>query len=98
MTDITSQFLFWYKPLFAVQLLFAEVLFSLGLERRRFFALRAAAGVCATVGAAFALPVMYNAAYCSAMFLIIFAVSVAALKFAFREPFKNIIFCFFITF
>lgn len=93
MTDITSQFLFWYKPLFAVQLLFAEVLFSLGLERRRFFALRAVAGVCATVGAAFALPVMYNAAYCSAMFLIIFAVSVAAFKFAFREPFKNIIFC-----
>lgn len=27
MTDITSQFLFWYKPLFAVQLLFAEVRF-----------------------------------------------------------------------
>ncbi len=93
MTEITSQFMFWYRSLFALQLLVAEALFSHGLERRRFFALRCAVGALVTVGVSFAFPVIYNAAYCAVMFLSIFAVSAVALKFAYREPVKNIVFC-----
>ena len=85
---------FWYKALFTAELLVAETLTVLRLRRRGKFALRAAASVVASIGFALALPAASDsAAYTSFIFLVIFAFSVGAIKFCFKESLKTAIFC-----
>lgn len=91
--------LFWYKLVFMGELLIAEGLFTWKLRRRRFFALRLIVALAVCIGAAFAFPVgYYNAAYASLMFASLFAVSAAGIKLCFREPWKNVLFCAFLSY
>ena len=88
--------LFIYKPLFAVQLLIIELIFTSRLHKRKHFVWRLIGGVFATLGIAFLFPTgaySYNALYCSFMFLSLFAVSVCALWFMFEDKFSNVFFC-----
>lgn len=85
---------FWYKALFTVELLVAETLIVLHLRRRSRFALRAVASVIACIGFSLAVPVVStSAAYTSFLYLAIFAFSVGAIKFCFRESLKTAVFC-----
>lgn len=91
--------LFWYKLVFMGELLIAEGLFTWKLRRRRFFSLRLIVALAVCIGAAFAFPVgYYNAAYASLMFASLFAVSAAGIKLCFREPWKNVLFCAFLSY
>ncbi|HIW02966.1 MAG TPA: GHKL domain-containing protein [Candidatus Protoclostridium stercorigallinarum] len=91
--------LFWYKLVFMGELLVAEGLFTWKLRRRRFFVLRLAAALAVCALAAFFFPVAaYNAAYASLMFSSLFAVSLLGIKFCFREPWKNVLFCAFLSY
>lgn len=86
--------LFFYKPVFMLELLVAELMFASKLERRRYFALRLAGSLAVCFGAAFAFPLAsYSAYYVSFMFLCFFGVTVAALAFSFKASFHDIIFC-----
>lgn len=88
--------LFLYKPVFAIQLLVIELIFTSRLPRRKHFVWRLLAGVLVTVGIAFLFPTgeySYNALYGSFMFLFIFAVSVGAMFFMFEDKFSNVFFC-----
>lgn len=91
-----TTFLFWYRPIFMLQLLVAEYLFTFRLRRRKAFVWRAIGSAAVCFGLSFAFPVgeySFNAAYCSFMFLSLFAVSVGALLFTFEERFSDILFC-----
>lgn len=86
--------LFWYRPLFMTELLVAESLFVMSLNRRRFFLLRALAAILACYGLSFAFPIAFsNAVWFSFMFLSFFAFTVVALKFIFNESLINIFYC-----
>lgn len=86
--------LFYYKILFAVEMLTAEFLFTFRLKKRGRFALRAVG--CATlfviVAAVFPTPVD-SPWYSSFMFLAMFAMTVPMLKFCYNEPWVNMLFC-----
>ena len=85
---------FFFRPLFTVELLVAEMLFARHLARRRMFALRAVLSVAACIGLSFALPVVsYDTLYGSLVFLVLFAASIAALAVMFRDSLRNVIFC-----
>ncbi len=85
---------FFFRPLFTAELIVAELMFARNLGRRRMFALRAGLSVAACIGLSFALPVVsFDTLYGSAIFLILFAASVAALAVMFRDSLRNIIFC-----
>ncbi len=86
--------LFFYRPMFVAELLIAEAMFCVALRRKKRFALRVALGALICFGVSFALPVVaFDTLFCSLLFLILFAASVAAMAFAFDEPLKNILFC-----
>lgn len=83
-----------YKPVFAIQLIIIEILFTRRLQRRPKFALRLAAGIIIFAVIAFFFPIGsfgYNAPYCSFMFLALFAVSVGVLCFLYSDKFSNIL-------
>lgn len=87
--------LFWYKLVFMGELLISEVLFTWKLKRKNRFALRllcCAAGIF-VVTFFFPIFVHESPAYTSAMFLALFAVTIAAMKLCFAEPWVNILFC-----
>ena len=89
--------LFWYRPLFMLQLLAAENFFALKLPKRKHFALRLMGVLALCFGASFAVPlipeVSYTTWYVAGMFFLLFLVSVAALFFAYKGSFKDVIFC-----
>lgn len=86
--------LFFYKPIFMLELLVAELLFASKLGRRKYFALRMIAGTVVCFAIAFAFPVAsYSAVYSSFMFICFFAVSVLSLVFSFKASLHDIIFC-----
>lgn len=87
------QYFFWYKPLFVVQLMIAESLFTLNLSKKDGFWARFLGGSALAIAVSFALPVLYNAAYCAIAFLVMFTFSVAVLKFSYDESLKNVLFC-----
>ncbi len=92
MYDFTPLFL--YKFQFMAELLVAEVLMCIKLKRRPFFALRAALCIAACFAFAFAVPVVaYNAVWCSAMFIILFAFTVPMLRICFAESWATVVFC-----
>lgn len=91
--------LFFYKLVFMTELLIAEGLFTWKLRRRSRFPLRVAAAVAVCYAAAFLYPVLaYNAVYASFMFAALFAVTAAGVKFCYREPWKNVLFCSFLSY
>lgn len=93
MLDFSST-LFWYKLLFATELLIAEALITYTLNKREHFFVRAGAATLAVYTAAFFFPIAgYNAAYLSFMFFSMFMVTAAALKFCYDESWINVLFC-----
>ena len=88
--------LFWYKIIFLGELMLSESMFVFRLKRRRFFALRLIAALSALVALAVFFPLFswsYNAAYTSFLFISLFAATLGAIAFCYREPFVNILFC-----
>jgi|LAHS01.1.fsa_nt_gb signal transduction histidine kinase len=83
--------LFWYKPLFAAELLIAMHLFSMHQPRRKYFPLRLILTILGCLGLSFSIPVLvYEAFYVSFMFLVLFAFCSASLILVYRIPFKNL--------
>ena len=88
--------LYWYKMVFMAELLVAEGLATYTLKKRPKFVLRAVLCVLGCEALAFLYPVFdfsYNAVYTSFMFLLLFAVTLCAMKVCYDEPWVNIIFC-----
>lgn len=86
--------LFWYKLVFAAELYIIEILFTLRLKKRNRFALRFILSSLAYFAVSFLIPVpWYNGLYVTGMFLLIFALSLVALKVSYDESWMNIIFC-----
>lgn len=84
---------FWYKAVFAVELMFAEWLMCVSLRRRSRFALRSLLSVAACIGVSFALPTSSNALFSSLIFIVIFGATLVAMKVCFAEEWKKIVFC-----
>lgn len=83
-----------YKPLFVLQLIIGEALFLFRLERRGGFLPRAAVCTGGILAASCLLPVpVQNAWYMSCLFLSLFALTLAALRVCFDEPFENLLLC-----
>ncbi len=86
--------LFWYKLIFAAELISAECLAAYTLKKKNKFALRMLAATLAVFAVAFACPIIvYNAIYSSFIFFIIFIASLVAMKFCLNEPWQNVFFC-----
>lgn len=91
MYELTALYL--YKAVFMAELLVAELLMCTGMKRRPLFALRYIACVIFCMGFAFALPVLaYNALYCSAAFLVMFAVTLPAMRFCYADNWMSVVF------
>lgn len=88
-----SQTLFWYKPLFMLQLLIAETLFTLKLRPKKGLFWRIPLAIFICFAFAFGLPTLYSAIYSMFMFLGMFAVTVCAGMLIFDESLKNVLFC-----
>ncbi len=89
---------FWYKLIFAAELMVAEGLATYTLQKRDHFGLRVAAGMAAVFAVAFLLPVPFaspivNMICSSGIFLIIFFLTVGAMKFCFAEKSVTLFFC-----
>lgn len=82
-----------YKLIFVLELFVIEFLFMFHLRKYKLYYLRLAAAFVVSALVAYALPVVSNGFYISFLFLLIFAVNVAALRFCYREPMKNLLFC-----
>lgn len=92
MFDFDSS-LFWYKLVFIAELLLIEMLFTYKLKKRTHFPLRLTAMIATCFVATFLFPILfYNAAYSSAMFTVLFAVTMVTLKFVYDEPWRVIVF------
>lgn len=86
--------LFWYKLIFMAELQIAEWMFAFCLKKRPRYALRFILSVSGCFLFAFLFPVLYyNALYSSFIFFCFFAVSLLAMRFCFRGPWVNILFC-----
>lgn len=89
----SAQSLFWYKPLFMLQLMVAEFIFSLKLRPKKGIGWKTPLVIVGCFTFSMALPTFYNALYSMFMFLSMFAVTVVALTILFDESFKNVLFC-----
>lgn len=90
--------LFYFKFVFLAEILVAEALIAYRMKRRPHFAWRAAGAFVCLLLFTFALPVFYNAIYSSALFMMIFLLTLVALRFCLDEPWGNIAYCgFFLT-
>lgn len=87
--------LFWYKAVFMAELLFAEFMFTVRLNKKNRFALRLFLSCAICILVAFALPIFgYNAFYSSLLFFTLFFVSILVLKLlCFKESWLNVLFC-----
>ncbi len=86
--------LFWYKLIFILELMLAEFLSVYTLQKKPKFALRVLGSILVVLTVTFFFPLFfYNAIYSSFMFLMLFIVTLLALKFCFDEPWENILFC-----
>lgn len=85
--------LFWYKLVFMAELLLIEYLFSYKLKKKSFFGLRIIAHIAICFAVAFLYPLFsYNAAYTSAMFMILFATTMLTMKIVYDETWKSLMF------
>ena len=90
--------LFWYKLVFAAELMVAEAFSTYTLNKRSYFAARLAASIAAVFIITFFFPVifgdpLFNSIYVSCLFLAVFALTLAALKFCYDEKFITLLFC-----
>ncbi len=90
--------LFWYKLVFVTELMIAEGFATYTLPKRRGFALRAVLSALGVYAVAFLFPVFFvdsivNTVTLCAMFLALFAVTVAALKICYDEKLLTLFFC-----
>lgn len=86
--------LLYYKPLFMFELIFAELIFAVRLERRKGFWLRALLMGLFCFGGAMALPILsYSAFYVGVLFLTMFLFTFVAGFVLFRASFKSILLC-----
>lgn len=87
---------FWYKIIFATELLVSIFLFCFKLPLKNKPLLRIGASLLIYYGVAFAIPIgsfSYNFYYVSFVFFLIFAVSIPLLKLIFDAPWISIVFC-----
>lgn len=90
--------LFWYKLIFATELMVAEGFATYTLKKRSRFALRVALCVLGIYAIAFLFPVFFaspvlNTVTASVMFLSLFAVTICALKICYDEKLVTLFFC-----
>ena len=90
--------LFWYKLIFMTELLLAEGFATYTLKKRNRFALRVVLCVIAVYSVTFLFPVFFvnkfvNTVTLSGMFLVLFALTVVALKICYDEKFVTLFFC-----
>lgn len=90
--------LFWYKLVFVTELMIAEGFATYTLKKRNNFALRAVLSVLGVYVIAFLLPIFFagplvNTVSLSALFLLLFAVTIAALKICYGEKLLTLFFC-----
>ena len=90
--------LFYFKFVFLAEILVAEALIAYRMKRRPHFAWRAAGAFVCLLLFTFALPVFYNAIYSSALFMMIFLLTLVALRFCLDEPWGNIAYCGFFSY
>lgn len=84
----------FYKLLFVVEIAVAELLFALPLKKKNYFILRFVGCLSVLLGIAAVFPVVAdNAFYSSAMFLILFALTIPLLWLCYAESWLNIFFC-----
>lgn len=82
------------RLLFVAEIWIAAFLFAYRLRKRKHFCLRAAAGVVASAGAAIALNIPVESAWVfSLVYIAIFVIIIALMKFCFDELWQNLIFC-----
>ena len=86
--------LFWFRPIFMFELLFAEGMFAINLNFRKGFAWRLPLGLALCCGASFAFPyTIGGSVYYSLMFIGMFCITLAVGALCFDAPMKNIVFC-----
>lgn len=91
--------LFWFKFVFLLEIIIAEVLIAYRMKRKKYFALRASLAAVCLLAVTFALPVpFYNAVYSSFLFMIIFLCSLVSLRLCLNEPWGNIVYCGFFSY
>ena len=84
----------FYKLLFIAEIAVAEFLFAFPLKKRSYFVWRFAGCLAVLLGIAAVFPVIDgNAWYSSAMFLVLFALTVPMLWFCYNESWLNVFFC-----
>ena len=85
--------LFYFKFVFLFEILVAETLLVYRVKRRPHFARRAAIAAAGLLLFTFALPIpYYNALYSSAIFILIFTATLAALKFCLDTSWGNVVY------
>ena len=85
--------LFYFKFVFLFEILVAETLLVYRVKRRPHFARRAAIAAAGLLLFTFALPIpYYNALYSSALFILIFTATLAALKFCLDTSWGNVVY------
>ena len=93
MYDLTSS-LFIYKFEFIIQLYVLELIFGVMLVRRKKFLLRAAVCLVGLLSLTFLLPiVVYESWYLTVLFVVMFIISVLAIKALYAEPWGNLLVC-----
>ncbi len=79
--------------LFMLEIIVAEALFTHNLKRRQYYYLRTAAGILLCLGLAAAFPVIDNALWSCFVYLVLASSTILAMKFIYKEPWINVIFC-----
>lgn len=83
-----------YKIIFMAEIMLSEAMFVHRLKRKKHFLIRLIISVAVCFLCSFLYVVRFhNALYSSVMFLVLFAITVVALKFCFSETWYNILFC-----
>lgn len=82
------------KLIFIVEILFAEILYTVHLKKRKLYPVRLLVMIAVSVLVAVFFPVFSNDVfYSSVMFALIFALTLPLLNFTYKEPWANILFC-----
>lgn len=93
MFDFSST-LFWYKIVFMLELIIAELIFIVNLRKRSHFTVRAVCSIAGLLLVAFLFPIVdYSAWWTCIMFAIMFFASLIGIKICFNESWWNIVFC-----
>ena len=87
--------LFWYKFIFALELITAEGVFLYKLERRSHFVLRLVLAIVAIFAAAYLIPIFDNGGILNSLliFFSLFFLSLALAQAIFKESFLTVLFC-----